>query len=246
MMATPALYGRERIWVGQKFTTLRFGTYTKTVPVVEHGRSQHGHCIKCGACLLMHARQHRCVLKWKMPWKRGTKDLFWMKPREDAPRGIKTFDPKAQYNGFPLAKVLRLADRYYRPLRPEEVKAVRQYEDHRLRNLDLSERRGEPPRPVLSAIKETYDCRAWSVNPVTGARKLISTTTTRTVEKRAVTVTSHAQATAAFTGDDGDDPELEYSMREKTFSRGHDAEKAFSLDDDWATMFSRDHDMESQ
>ena len=202
----------------QRFKTLTFGTYVKTVSVIEPGRAQHGHCPKCGACLLT-PRKHKCpgvCTRWN-------KDRFWMKATPPATRGHKTTRFKSHYNGIPLAKVLKLADRYFRPLQTNEVEAVRQFNEHKLRNLNLSDRRGEPPRPVLSVVEESFESRTWSVHPVTGERTLSATTTILTVEqKRTVTVTSHARAVAALTHDDGDDvPEWEYSKRETMWSQNH-------------------------
>lgn len=154
-------------------------------------------------------------------------DAFWMTPSAPAPRGHKTTKFKSQYNGIPLAKVLKLADRYYRPLRANELEAVRLLNEHKLRNSGLSDRRGEPSRPVLS-VETVFESRVWRVNPKTGERVLIGT---KTVEekKRIVTVTSHAQAVAALTGDDGEGGdegggihESEYSTRETAWSRNHD------------------------
>lgn len=202
----------------QKFKTLRFGTYVKTIPVVEPGRAQHRHCPKCGACLLA-SEKHKCpgvCTRWN-------KDRFWMKATPPATRGRKTTKFKSHYNGVPLARVLKLADRYYRPLKANEIEAVRQLSEHKLRNSGLSDRRGEPPRPVLS-VEEVFASRIWRVNPVTGERVLIAT---KTIEekKRIVTVTSHAQAIAALNeaADEEDSiPEMEYSKREMDWSRKHD------------------------
>ncbi|HEV2134683.1 MAG TPA: hypothetical protein VGR47_10535 [Terracidiphilus sp.] len=203
----------------QKFKTLTFGTYVKTVLVVEPGHAHHGHCLKCGACL-MSPIPHKCPRRRKDA-DNGHKDAFWMKPSAPAPRGHKTTKLKSHYNGISLAKVLKLADRYYRPLRANEVEAVRQLNEHKLRNSGLSDRRGEPSRPVLS-VEEKFESRIWSVNPVTGERVLIATKTMEE-KKRIVTVTSHAQAIAALTDDDGDDiPDLEYSRRETAWSQNHD------------------------
>lgn len=146
-----------------------------------------------------------------------------MKATPPATRGRKTTKPKSHYNGIPLAKVLKLADRYYRPLKKNEVEAVRQLNEHRLRNSGLSDRRGEPPRPVLS-VQAIFESRIWRVHPVTGERVLIAT---KAIEekKRIVTVTSHSQAIAALDQAEHEEdsiPEMEYSKRENAWSRKHD------------------------
>jgi hypothetical protein len=200
----------------QRFKKLKLGTYEKTVLVVDPGHGHHAHCPMCEACMTatQATRFHRCPgdpRKKRDPLCPGdgtdpfwrTMNAFWMKPSEEMPRGHKTEKPKQKYNGIPLAKVLKFADkRYYRPLNKKEAEAVRQYfEEHKLSNSDLSERRGEPPRPTISVVEEISEARVWSLNPVTGTRTLSTTRTITRKEKRMRTVTHHAQALAVRGGE---------------------------------------------
>ena len=148
-----------------------------------------------------------------------------MKAVPSANRGHKTTNLKPQYNGIPVAKVKCLADRrYFRPLKKHEVKAAREYLEHRLGNAGLSDRRGEASRPIIS-VEERVQSEVWRIDPVTGQRTLIVPRKIVKKEKRLRTVTSHAQAIAALTGDDGEDiHEHEYSEREIAWSRNRDGD----------------------
>lgn len=207
----------------QKFKTLKFGTYVKEVLEVQPGRAHHGHCAKCGACLLSE-RKHYCpgvCTNWN-------KDRFWMKAIPSASRGHKTTKPKTHFNGIPIAKVARLADeKYHRPLSEREKKAVQQFFDQRFSNMGLSEHRGEPVRPVLSVVEESYESRVRSIDPLTGKQTAEVTVTCKVETKVSLrTVTSHAWALAklgeAPFADDADDAGVEPPVSAPTgYFSGH-------------------------
>jgi hypothetical protein len=128
-----------------------------------------------------------------------------MRPKDPETKRQRTVKFPANIEGIPLAKVQRLAEKNdIRNLTDCQQRAVRKYLELRLRNMGLSERAGEPERPILS--ESSLESRVWSINPRTGKRTLTATVTIRKTT-RVETVMSHAQAIAALTGEtpDGDD-----------------------------------------
>lgn len=166
-------------------------------------KPRHAHCPKCGACLKSpeQERIHKCPGKQRQV----SKDLFWMRPKDSETKRQRAPDFPASIEGFPLAKVQRLAEkRDIQSLTDCQQRAVRKYLEMKLRNMRLTERAGEPERPILA--ESSFESRVWSINPRTGERTLATTVTIRKTT-RVETVTSHAQAMAALTGEtpDGDD-----------------------------------------